>query len=211
MCLFSYKMKLFLLFTLFATTQATTYLTGDNFDELTSGKKAFVAFKAPWCGHCKKLKPDWDKLADAVEVMVGEVDCTKDQALCQKHGVKGYPTIKYYDGFGWKNYDKARSYSSLESFVEEHLQENCFDDPKLCSEEELKRIEEVKGLTEDEVQLQKKKITDLIEETEKTFKEKVESLQQSYKTLSEEKATKVQELNTELGYLNHAMKQKEEL
>jgi hypothetical protein len=29
---------------------ATEYLTSDNFDEKTSGKKAFVAFKAPWCG-----------------------------------------------------------------------------------------------------------------------------------------------------------------
>ena len=78
-------MKLILLFTLIATTQATVYLTTDNFDEMTQGKKGLVAFKAPWCGHCKKLKPDWDKLSDAVNVMVAEVDCTKEQSLCQKH------------------------------------------------------------------------------------------------------------------------------
>jgi len=208
---FVYKMKLILLFTLIATTQATVYLTTDNFDEMTQGKKGLVAFKAPWCGHCKKLKPDWDKLSDAVNVMVAEVDCTKEQSLCQKHGVKGYPTLKYSDGFGWKSYDKGRDYNSLENFVEEHLQESCFDDPKLCSEDELKKIEKVKKLTESEVETFKNTVKEQLETLESTFKKAVEVLQLEYKKLSEDKTLEEQTLNAELGYLNYASKQKEEL
>ena len=38
-----------------------------------------VKFFAPWCGHCKKMKPDWDKLMeeykDNEKVVVAEVDC----------------------------------------------------------------------------------------------------------------------------------------
>ena len=199
-------MKLFLLFALISTTQATVYLTTDTFEEQTAGKKALVAFKAPWCGHCKKLKPEWDKLADAVEVMIAEVDCTKEQSLCQKHGVQGYPSIKYSDGYGWKKYEKGRDYASLESFVTKNLQDTCFDDPKLCSDEELKHIDEAKGLSSSELDVRKKRIEGDLEMAEKVFKTQVEELQNQYMKLTEEKTTKVDSLTKELSYLLYVEK-----
>ena len=39
-------------------------LTQDNFDAETAGKTVFIKFLAPWWGHCKKMKPDWDKLME---------------------------------------------------------------------------------------------------------------------------------------------------
>jgi len=40
-------------------------LTDDNFDSLVMNSKEpwFVEFYAPWCGHCKSLQPEWNKLA----------------------------------------------------------------------------------------------------------------------------------------------------
>ena len=26
----------------------------------------FVMMFAPWCGHCAKLKPDWEKVSDSL-------------------------------------------------------------------------------------------------------------------------------------------------
>eukprot|EP00804_Cyclotella_cryptica_P026088 CCRYP_013950-RA/>CCRYP_013950-RA protein AED:0.18 eAED:0.18 QI:165/0.66/0.5/1/0.66/0.75/4/0/246 len=86
---------------LFAPASAIE-LTPDNWDAETSGKTAFIKFFAPWCGHCKKMKPDWDKLMEAyagsATQLVAEVDCTAaGKPLCDQVGVRGYPTIKYGD------------------------------------------------------------------------------------------------------------------
>ena len=50
------------------------------------------------------MKPQWDQLGDAFadskSVIIVDVDCTQDKNkdLCQKFGVRGYPTIKYFSG-----------------------------------------------------------------------------------------------------------------
>jgi protein disulfide-isomerase A6 len=64
-------------------------LTKDNFEDSIQGKNAFVKFFAPWCGHCKSMKPAWDELAEiysaSSSVLIGDVDCTADESkdLCE--------------------------------------------------------------------------------------------------------------------------------
>ncbi|KAG2442054.1 hypothetical protein HYH02_009845 [Chlamydomonas schloesseri] len=75
-------------------------LTDDNFKSqvVKSDDLWLVEMYAPWCGHCKALKPAWIEAAGELQgkVKVGAVDCTAHQAVCQEYGVQGYPTIKFF-------------------------------------------------------------------------------------------------------------------
>jgi protein disulfide-isomerase A6 len=55
-------------------------------------------FYAPWCGHCKNLKPAYEKAAKSLEGLahVGAVNCDDEinKAFCGTMGVKGFPTLK---------------------------------------------------------------------------------------------------------------------
>lgn len=75
-------------------------LTDSNFHSMVtkSDDMWFVEFYAPWCGHCKNLKPHWVGLAKSVKgkVKVGAVDCTQHQQTCSEFGVQGFPTVKFF-------------------------------------------------------------------------------------------------------------------
>eukprot|EP00088_Acartia_fossae_P031449 TRINITY_DN3233_c0_g1_i3.p1 TRINITY_DN3233_c0_g1~~TRINITY_DN3233_c0_g1_i3.p1 ORF type:complete len:487 (-),score=149.91 TRINITY_DN3233_c0_g1_i3:914-2374(-) len=78
-------------------------LTDASFDgELASLDTALVMFYAPWCGHCKRLKPEFEKSAGDLlkndpPVTLAKVDCTEGgKESCNKFEVRGYPTLKIF-------------------------------------------------------------------------------------------------------------------
>jgi len=126
-----------------AVADAQIELTPSNFDKeiLESGKSAMVMYYAPWCGHCKNMKPTWEQLGKKYKsdkkFVIGRVNCDDQKSLCSD--VQGFPTIKYFnagDTDGGK-YEEARDFNSLETFLKNlgpacmfDQQENCDDDDK---------------------------------------------------------------------------------
>jgi len=91
------------------------------------------------------MKPAYDKLAGEYEasssVAIVDVDCTKHQDLCSTHGVKGYPTIKYWLDGEVKDYQGGRTFDDLKKFVTDTLEKKCFvSDTEKCTDKEKKYI-----------------------------------------------------------------------
>jgi len=100
-------------------------LDDSNFDQIVmdKSKNVFVKFYAPWCGHCKSLAPDWDKLAKSFSnepsVVVAKLDATVFPDLGSRFSVTGYPTLIF---FGSENkeavrYEEARTLNDLLSHL----------------------------------------------------------------------------------------------
>ncbi|CCX16619.1 Similar to Protein disulfide-isomerase erp38; acc. no. Q92249 [Pyronema omphalodes CBS 100304] len=104
-------------------------LTPKNFDEiiLKSGNPSLVEFYAPWCGHCKKLAPTWEELADSFadkkdKITIAKVNGDDHSALTKRYGISGFPTLKYFDGKTDKPiaYDGGRDLESFTEFIGKH-------------------------------------------------------------------------------------------
>eukprot|EP00441_Pelagodinium_beii_P020439 CAMPEP_0197678456 /NCGR_PEP_ID=MMETSP1338-20131121/90050_1 /TAXON_ID=43686 ORGANISM="Pelagodinium beii, Strain RCC1491" /NCGR_SAMPLE_ID=MMETSP1338 /ASSEMBLY_ACC=CAM_ASM_000754 /LENGTH=132 /DNA_ID=CAMNT_0043259397 /DNA_START=42 /DNA_END=440 /DNA_ORIENTATION=- len=110
------------------SASAVQQLTGDDFDTATAEGAWFVKFYAPWCGHCKRLAPTWDKLSEEYAstegVNVAKVDCTEHRPLCQAQGVRGYPTLKLFKSGADEKYKGGRDFATLKSWLDDKVAED---------------------------------------------------------------------------------------
>merc|ERR1719271_1200274 len=122
------------------------------------------------------MKPDWDKLAaewaDSKTGGVFDVDCTTaGKSLCEQHGVRGYPTIKWGDPSNLEDYKGGRSLDALKKFAAENLKPVCSPaNLDLCDADKKKQIEEFMAMGSDalEAKIKEKKAEEA--ELEKKFK-----------------------------------------
>ena len=104
----------------------------DNELKLKKGGKFVILYFANWCGHCKHLKPDYQKLADnANGFTVAAVDADNNDGLIEmiqsmgdnaEYDVRGFPTIvsynngKYFSTYGPSN--DGKQFRTFEDMME---------------------------------------------------------------------------------------------
>jgi len=94
-------------------------LDDNNFDKLVLKDEKntwFIKFYAPWCGHCKAMIPDWEKLAAETKgkIKIGKVDATSQKILASRFKIQGFPSLKLFPA-GTKSDSLAQSYDGPRS------------------------------------------------------------------------------------------------
>ncbi|KAJ8678737.1 hypothetical protein QAD02_014524 [Eretmocerus hayati] len=122
----------------------------DFSEELRRHEHTLVMFYAPWCGHCKRLKPEYAKAAELLRgndppIALAKVDCTEaGKDVCSKYSVSGYPTLKIFNRDEMvQEYDGPREAAGIAKYMRGQVGP---------ASKELKTVEEVdKFLDSDEV------------------------------------------------------------
>lgn len=109
----------------FACEQDVLELDDNNFaSEIAEYETVLIMFYAPWCGHCKHLKPHYAKAAEELKssdppVVLAKIDCTTaGKNTCSKYSIEGFPALKIFqNGEMFQEYYGGREASSIVKYM----------------------------------------------------------------------------------------------
>jgi protein disulfide-isomerase-like protein len=182
-------------------------LNPSNYEDLTAGKAVFIKFFAPWCGHCKAMASDFEKLASehasSDTKLIAEVDCTDEasQTLCSENDVEGFPTLKHGDPAALSDYEGGRDYDSMNEFVSIDLKLTCSPmNLDLCNDEEKALIELIQKKTDDDLNQEIEKVESILEEAENALENGIAGLQERFDEMMAAHEADVGKLQDETNY-----------
>lgn len=82
-------------------------------------------YYANWCGHCKVLKPTWEKLIESDKykdkIEFEEVEADENPEKIAREQIQGFPTIKITKNNETTEYEGNRTIEDLEKFLDENI------------------------------------------------------------------------------------------
>ncbi|CAD2089093.1 protein disulfide isomerase [Plasmodium vinckei lentum] len=100
----------------------TSIHDGELNNFITKNDIVLVMFYAPWCGHCKRLIPEYNEAAIMLnekksEIKLASVDATIERGLSQEYGITGYPTMILFNKKNRINYGGGRTAQTIVDWI----------------------------------------------------------------------------------------------
>jgi len=127
-----------------ASEERVTALTEDSFAPfLLAHPLALVEFYAPWCGHCKRLAPEYAAAAALlaaanVTAVLAKCDATQAGKIAGIYGVKSFPTMKWFRKGVVTEYKGGRTAATIVQWVTRRSKAPL---TRLRSAQELRRLQ----------------------------------------------------------------------
>jgi len=93
----------------------------------SSTKPTMVLFYAPWCGHCKTMKPEYEQLRQKYmknpNKNVAMINCDDHKEFASKAGIQGFPTLRYYKNpkdDKYVDYEGPRTADAIETYLSDN-------------------------------------------------------------------------------------------
>jgi len=120
----------------------------DSFNKaISSNEIILVEFYAPWCGHCKRLEPEYEKAAQELKGTKGVLakingDAEHNKPLLTTYGVQAFPTLKLFKkGAQVMDFTGERTVGNIVSFMKRQSK------PSLTS---VSTADEIRSFSQDE-------------------------------------------------------------
>lgn len=108
-------------------TPASASVDDDPKKVFSSTKPTMVLFYAPWCGHCKTMKPEYERLREKYmknpNKNVVMINCDDHKEFASKAGVQGFPTLRLYKNpkdDKYVDYEGPRTAEAIETFLSDN-------------------------------------------------------------------------------------------